>query len=331
MTEADTATIPSVSVIIPTKDRCELLAQTLRTVLAQDVPLEVVVVDDGSTDGTAEWLEGLDDHRVRLVRRPRPQGPSTARNAGIAASAGDWIAFVDDDDLWLPRKLSQQLEAAARAAAPWAYAGCLSFTGRADLLGVRRPSAGETDWLPWRNVVPAGGSNVVARRSLLEQVGGFRPEVPSVADWDMWIRLQQRAAPAVLSTPLVAYRVHEGGMSRDHARLRSDIVVLDHDYRHLRGGEPLDWDDAHRWMWADALRSRDYATARRHALRMLRGGQTGAIRRLGRALIPIRPRPPVTEPIAAPSLLDRVRPPHQVEWPEGTQSWLEGITTGNHD
>src|SRR4051794_9306561 len=102
---------PGVTVVIPTFNRWRVLsARALPSALAQeDVDLEVVVVVDGSTDETASGLESLEDERVRVVRHARPLGLHRARNAGIAAARGEWVAFLDDDDVWAPWKLRTQL------------------------------------------------------------------------------------------------------------------------------------------------------------------------------------------------------------------------------
>ncbi len=103
-----------VSVIIPTRNRRQLLELTLRSVLWQrDVDFEVIVVDDGCTDDTPQMLRDLRDPRIRTVRHERSQGVSAARNHGIAEARGEWVAFLDDDDLWAPDKLTQQLDALA--------------------------------------------------------------------------------------------------------------------------------------------------------------------------------------------------------------------------
>lgn len=96
---------PLVSVVIPTRNRLTLLAQTLHTVLAQQVELEVIVVDEGSSDLTPGWLASRGDPRVRTIRHDEPRGLPAARNAGAALARGRWVAFVDEDDLWLPDKL----------------------------------------------------------------------------------------------------------------------------------------------------------------------------------------------------------------------------------
>ena len=114
--------------IIPTRNRWAMLScAALATSLAQqDVELEVVIVDDGSTDETPVQLAGAIDPRVRVVRRDRSGGMAVARNAGIEVAGGEWIAFLDDDDLWAPRKLRAQIDAARAVDAGFAYAGVIA-------------------------------------------------------------------------------------------------------------------------------------------------------------------------------------------------------------
>src|SRR6187200_1386086 len=104
---------PEVSVVIPTRNRWELLSRnSLASALAQvGVELEVIVVDDASDDGSEERLEAVGDPRVRVIFRERQGGQAVALNDGIEAARGEWIAFLDDDDLWSPRKLRAQLDA----------------------------------------------------------------------------------------------------------------------------------------------------------------------------------------------------------------------------
>src|SRR4029453_10807567 len=103
--------MPTVSRVIPTRNRCKRLLRTLQSALSQRaVDFEIVVVDDGSQDDTYETVTRLDEPRVRVVRHESPKGESGARNRGIVDARGDWIAFLDDDDFWAPDKLSCQLE-----------------------------------------------------------------------------------------------------------------------------------------------------------------------------------------------------------------------------
>src|SRR5690349_1209363 len=101
-----------VSVVIPTRNRRELLLRAVRSVLHQrEVSLSVVVVDEASTDGSADAVRALGDPRVQVVRHASPRGVSQARNTGLQQVQSPWVAFLDDDDLWAPDKLSAQLEA----------------------------------------------------------------------------------------------------------------------------------------------------------------------------------------------------------------------------
>ena len=120
---------PDISVVIPTRNRRRLLALALASVLDQrGVRLEVIVVDEASTDDTVEMVRSIADPRVRLVRHAVPLGKSAARNRGIAESVGDWIAFLDDDDLWAPDKLRLQLQALRAERRAWAYTGAVNMT-----------------------------------------------------------------------------------------------------------------------------------------------------------------------------------------------------------
>jgi glycosyltransferase involved in cell wall biosynthesis len=311
---------PLVSVVIPTRDRLTLLAQTLYTVLAQQVELEVIVVDEGSSDATPGWLASHDDPRVHSIRHDQPHGLPAARNAGAALARGRWVAFVDDDDLWLPDKLEAQLAAAEAGGRVWVYGGALDVTSEPCLLRVADP--GDADDLPWRNVVPGGGSNVAVQRQALESAGTFDDSLPIVADWDLWIRLGELSPPAVVPDPVVAYRIHTGNMSRNVDEMVASIAVLDRRYRHLRQGAGLDWDDVYRWIGAAALRAGDRRAARRLAVAARRGGHQGAVRRYLRASLPLAVRPPVSQPPAHPTRLDRFRPRTVVPWPPGTEDWL---------
>ena len=133
-----------VSVVIPTRDRPGLLAHTLRTVLWQeDVDAEVLVVDDGMGSDTSAVLERLGDSRVHLLRNSGPPGVSGARNSGIAAAKGHWIAFLDDDDLWAPGKLRAQLSVAEEAGADWVYAGDVTVDEDLRVRGGAPPPAPE--------------------------------------------------------------------------------------------------------------------------------------------------------------------------------------------
>src|SRR5881397_1285072 len=116
----------AVTVVIPTRNRSDLLRQTLTSVLRQrDVDLRVIVVDDASTDDVAGVVAGWGDGRVRVLRNDAATGVSAARNRGLSETTTEWVGFCDDDDLWSPDKLGRQLAAARSPRRDWAYTGCV--------------------------------------------------------------------------------------------------------------------------------------------------------------------------------------------------------------
>jgi glycosyltransferase involved in cell wall biosynthesis len=245
--------MPVVSVVVPTHDRNDLLLQTLASVLRQsDVDLEVIVVDDGSGEDVAGAVTTLSDERVRVVRNERSQGVARARNRGLEEARGERIAFVDDDDLWAPDKLSSQLQAMASTGRPWAYTGAVNITASAQVIGGAPPPPPEevAASLPRRNSVPGGGSNVVAARSLLEEVGGFDPTLYNTEDWDMWIRMARAALPAWVPRPMLAYRVHASNASLVVSEIISGARTIERRY-----GGPVDMVEVHRHIARVHLRS----------------------------------------------------------------------------
>jgi len=202
---------------------------TLRSVLRQrDVDLEVVIVDEASTDDTIKMLASVRDARVRVIRHDTPLGVSTARNRGASEARADWIAFLDDDDLWAPNKLALQLQAARASGALWAYVGHINInmhhivTGGAPPL----PPSALLEELPRHNVVPGGCSGVVVSKKGLALAGMFDARLQPLADWDLWLRLSHAGMPACVPQPLVAYRVHGQQMSLDTPRIEAEFRIL---------------------------------------------------------------------------------------------------------
>jgi glycosyltransferase involved in cell wall biosynthesis len=272
-----------VSVVIPTRDRPDFLALTLRSVLWQEqVDAEVLVVDDGSERGTATLLEQIGDARIHLLRNVGPAGVSGARNSGIAAARGDWIAFLDDDDLWAPNKLASQLAAAKEAGAKWVYAGHVTVDAALCVRdGAPPPSPGEVvAGLRRHNSVPAGASNVALRRDILESVGMFDTRLRTSEDWDLWLRLAATGLPAHVPRPLVALRLHGGMASRSVDRMLADIeVVAD------RHGIPVDRARHQRWAAWMCLEDGRRAAALRHYARAVVDGDVTSLGRAAVALI----------------------------------------------
>lgn len=201
----------AVSVVIPNHNRGDLLGSAIASALAQrGVELEVLVCDDGSTDGSAGVVEAFDDPRVRWLPGPASGGPATPRNRGIAAAAGEWVAFLDSDDTWREGKLEAQLRLlesmSASACTTNAYRCLPGSAGPAGLMHDRLPATITLSLQLSLNWVIT--SSMTVRTAELHHVGGF-PEAAGrtiFEDYALWLRLAQRSPIAVLDAPLVDYR-----------------------------------------------------------------------------------------------------------------------------
>jgi glycosyltransferase involved in cell wall biosynthesis len=301
--------MPTVSVVIPTRNRCKRLLRTLQSALSQRaVDFEIVVVDDGSQDDTYETVTRLDEPRVRVVRHESPKGESGARNRGIVDARGDWIAFLDDDDFWAPDKLSCQLEVVLDMRREWAYTGDVVVDSELRILhgAPPLPPEGVMASLGRHNSVPAGASNVMVSSQLLTRVGPFDPGLKRTADWDMWLRLAGAGPPAWVCRPLVANCIHSQNMSRDMSVMFGELNVLARRHRiaidrakHYRWAAWGALLDGHQW---EALRYYGQAVA------------VGDFRSVGRAAVAlVRP----THALVAEGQTDA--------WTREARTWLDEL------
>jgi glycosyltransferase involved in cell wall biosynthesis len=205
----------SVSVVIPTHNRAALLPRAIRSALRQTVPpAEIIVVDDGSSDETVDVVAGY-GAPVRLLSQ-KHSGACAARNLGIQQAKGRWIAFLDSDDEWLPRKLERQAMALRSAGPSVACIFTAIFRIQTDSGHVRMVPL--SDMHPWEgslcvsNVV-GSTSTVLARRDALLAVGGFDESLPASQDWDLWLRLAIKYELLGLPEPLVNYFDHSDQIS----------------------------------------------------------------------------------------------------------------------
>jgi glycosyltransferase involved in cell wall biosynthesis len=276
---------PEVSVVIPTRNRWELLSRhSLASALGQaDVEVEVIVVDDASDDGSEERLEAVADPRVRLVFREEQGGQAVALNDGIEAARGEWIAFLDDDDLWSPRKLRAQLDAASSAAS-FVYGSMVAvdMSGRV-LEAVPTPPPGELRQLLRRHNVLRCPSSVMARTAFVRKIGGLDDTLNELTDWDFFIRLADSGRCAACAEIVVAYLVHP-----QNRRLRQDSDV-ETEFRYLAAKHerdlPLERAGFARWVAMGHLRAgRKGAAVETYLRSALRDRDPGNAVRAGAAL-----------------------------------------------
>ena len=236
---------PQVTVVIPTRNRPTVLPTAVSAALRQDdVELEVVVVDDASQDAGAV-LAAVSDDRVRVVRHAKRRGVAAARNAGIASARGEWVAFLDDDDVWSPRKLRTQLDEAAAREAGFAYAAAVLLDERKAAMAVfSAPDPSELPRLLLQNyVIPAGSSNVVAKADLVRRLGGFDEKLHQLADWDLWIGLALAARAARTQDVVVGYLAHPGNMLLDDRRdVMAEFDYLVEKHRAASSAQGVDFD-----------------------------------------------------------------------------------------
>jgi glycosyltransferase involved in cell wall biosynthesis len=302
---------PAVTVIIPTRDRPDLLASTLRSVLCQvGVTIDVNVVDDGEDPATAACVAALQEPRVQLIRNVEPRGVSGARNRGAAAARREWVAFCDDDDLWAPDKLVSQIDAAVNQGAAWAYAGCVTIDANSQLVAGSPPPAPEVvirDLVSY-NAVPASASSVVIRADVLARVGPFDTELGTSEDWDMWLRLAREAGrPAWVPRPLVALRLHPRMTSRRAEGMFRDLEVIAR-----RHGISVDRARHHRWVAWMALQDGRRTAAVRHYGKAVATGDWLSAGRAAVALI-------------NPDVARTRRVVSEDEWLAEARSWLDEL------
>jgi glycosyltransferase involved in cell wall biosynthesis len=207
---------PSISVVIPSLGRWPWLASAVRAArLQHDVEVQVVVALDGKIED--ERVRRLQADDVTVVHLPQRRGVAAARNAGLAAAEGEWVALLDDDDLWAPAKLAQQVSAAESAGAAFAYVSALlvDATHRPLTLETAPPVAALAVDMLDHNPIPACASNLLVRRALAQEVR-FDEDLSHFSDWDFAARLIADGPGARCPEVLVAYVRHEDGMHVAH-------------------------------------------------------------------------------------------------------------------
>ncbi len=223
-----------VSVVIPTRDRAELVVRAVASVLTQThAALDVVVVDDGSTDDTAARLASLGDDRVRVLRHGRVRGVSAARNAGLAVARGGYLALLDSDDEWLPAKIERQLVFLRR------HGLAICQTQEIWMRGGRRVNPGrihqKTGGYFFERALGrclVSPSTVLFTRAYWREMGGFDESLPACEDYDLWLRTLVRHPIGLLDEFLT---VRHGGrpdqlsavyVGQDLFRIRSMVRLL---------------------------------------------------------------------------------------------------------
>lgn len=219
---------PAVSVIIPTYNRAWCLREAVDSVQGQEFRgFELIVVDDGSTDETPRLLQECGGS-IRVLRQMN-RGVSAARNAGVAAARGEWIAFLDSDDIWLPSKLARQVAFFSRNPEAlicqteelWVKNGLRVNPGQ------RHRKRGGMIFEPSLGLCLVSPSAVMLRRELFDVVGRFDERLPACEDYDLWLRISCRFPVGLIETPLIVKRGgHPDQLSRARGLDRYRIASI---------------------------------------------------------------------------------------------------------
>ncbi|MBL8495637.1 MAG: glycosyltransferase [Rhodocyclaceae bacterium] len=254
-----------VSIIVPAYNAETYLRETLDSALGQTYSnCEIIVVDDGSTDSTLAILAEYGE-KIRVIRQQN-RGSACARNAGVAAAHGEWIAFLDADDIWLPEKTAKQIASCGEFAISHTDSVCFGETLEHELLrsSFEPPYAGKVlKQLLVINFIT--NSTVMVRRDVFNRFGGFDETYVTCEDWALWLRICAENELGYLSDPVVRYRFHKkskstmsrrtliarlrildeafapGGVGEVHARMRSPALASAYQVTSHFAADAGDW------------------------------------------------------------------------------------------
>jgi glycosyltransferase involved in cell wall biosynthesis len=213
-----------VSTIIPAFNASEYIAESISSALAQSHSrIEVIVVDDGSTDDTLNKCAAFGD-KITIIRQTN-RGPAAARNSGARIARGDWLAFLDADDRWLPEKIEMQLRHIGSTSC--GYTDRVNIGELGALSSIQSEGVALHHGEVFRQLLLDGNfitlSSVIIRKSLFADLHGFdeRPSFIGVEDWELWLRVSNHTKVSLVPEPLVRYRCHNTGLSKNVAAMHA--------------------------------------------------------------------------------------------------------------
>lgn len=220
---------PLVSAIIPNYNYARYVGEAVESALGQTYQnIEVIVVDDGSTDNSLEVLERYRD-RIKIIEQ-KNSGVCVARNRGVAESAGEYIAFLDADDVWLPEKIEKQVEKFASGKdLGLVHVGVIDIDASGDELathlnGMEGDVSAELMMFE-KAVILGGGSGVMIPRPVFDEVEGFDESLSTSADWDLYFRISSAFSVGFIGQPLLRYRLHGSNMHSNIPRMEGEMIM----------------------------------------------------------------------------------------------------------
>ncbi|EKE97146.1 MULTISPECIES: glycosyltransferase [unclassified Tolypothrix] len=222
---------PLISVVLPVFNGAKTISETVQSVLNQTfVNWELIIINDGSQDSTLDIIEKFEsaEPRLRIFSYPNA-GLAASRNRGIALSLGEYISFIDADDLWTPNKLKSQLTALqeqSKAFVAYSWTDYIDANGKFVKSGGHTTDTGDVyqKLLLWNFI--ENGSNPLVRKEVFDTVGGFDESLSAAEDWDMWLRLAARYEFVVIPEVQVLYRLSMNSMSANLKRQESTCLTV---------------------------------------------------------------------------------------------------------
>lgn len=266
---------PLVSVIIPNYNYARYVREAVDSVLAQTYPnIEIIVVDDGSKDESKEILQNYGD-KIKLIFQ-KNQGVSAARNNGIRQSKGEFIAFLDADDAWLPQKVEKQVERfLSDDSCGMVHVGVQDIDAdgkslQTHLDGLEGDVSHEL-LLFMRPVILGGGSGIMIRREILKEIGGFDPRLSTSADWDVVYQVSNRYKVGFIGEILLKYRMHGSNMHGNIPRMEREMMLC---FEKAFDGNPSVnrqkcYGNLHRTLAGSYFYAKQYAQFVRHAAKSI--------------------------------------------------------------
>lgn len=250
------------SIVIPAFNAERYLYESVESALAQTYSkYEIIIVDDGSTDRTIEIAQRFGD-RVKIIRQEN-LGASSARNAGVKTAIGNYIAFLDSDDIWIPNKLQLQCEKIEKGF-QMVYTNRLNIGDKGDLpekqTDVEKMPEGDIFCeILMSNFIT--NSSVVIDKKVFFNLSGFNLQLSTCEDWDLWLRYAANNRIGVCLEPLVKYRLHKGGKSRNYIRQAKARESIVSSILNTTRGTTLPV-DLKKKIWASTYRTAGWASAR---------------------------------------------------------------------
>ena len=214
--------MPNISVIIPAYNAEDTIKETINSVLNQTfTDFELIVINDGSQDLTLELVSSISDPRIRAFSYPNA-GPQKSRNRGIAQATGEYVSFLDADDLWTADKLEAQLKALQahpQAAVAYSWTDYIEASGQYLRPGPQFNFNGDVYARLLLSDFIGSGSNPLIRTQALQEVGNFDESLPAAQDWEMWLRLAAKYHFVAVPSVQVLYRVSANSWSANVERM----------------------------------------------------------------------------------------------------------------